>query len=401
MSHRLAARLLPCLLLVLVSVPAAFPQASVCSEILKWGIYDTENTLSDEQTFNLAKRVHCQTSSRSSAASGNLGYGLFSFGASSGQAESEGFCKSSYEEARRSHLYVQAIRRINQAVTDAWSHCIAENRRGISHYIRPTPDPATFSYKIVYTPDGAPYVTTVEKVVMTNITGCEPKLESKIKIDSGGRTFICHRDASKPVSVAVNASSGTANLDVIHLSGYVVPPVLPRSCNEARGMGAKALNGGTGSGFYELRPYKASAIVYCDMTERGGGWSRVGEQLATCGTGDNASTPPLNLLGISFSEILVQHRSSRTWCSSQGTAVGWGCAYNFAILDVARNDYIYDARTDPTKSACRACNFREWYRTVPTSDRVFAIVDPENFENVSEQDNGCDAPGVIFDVFVR
>lgn len=388
------------LLLLLVPAPA-FAQPSVCSEILKWGIYDTDDTISDVQAFNLTKRVHCNTSSRSSSTSGNLGYKLFSVGGSTGHSESESFCMSSYDEARRNQHFVQAIRRVSRAVTDAWSACIAENKRGLSHYVRPTPEANTFSYKLVYTPDGAPYATTVERVVMTNALSCEPALQRNMRIDSAGRTFICRRDPAKAVSIGVNATSGTGNVEVVHLPGYVAPTKLPRSCNEARGMGVPGLHGSTGSGFYELRPYAASAIVYCDMSERGGGWSRVGEQLVTCGTGDNATTPPLNLLGIPFSEILVRHRSGSTWCSPEGSAVGWGCAYNFAILDDARKDYLYDARSDNTKTGCRGCNYKEWYRTVPSSDRVFSIVDPENYENVSEHDNGCQPPGVVFDVFVR
>ena len=165
-------------------------------------------------------------------------------------------------------------------------------------------------------------------------------------------------------------------------------------------MGVLGMNGSLGSGFYELRPYRASAIVYCDMSERGGGWSQVGEQLVTCGTGSNASTPPINLLGIPFSEIFVRHRSGSSSCSPEGSRVGWGCAYNFAILDDARKEYLYDARDDKTKNDPRL-SYTEWYTTVPRSDRVFAIVDPENYENVSEHDNGCQAPGVVFDVFIR
>ena len=396
-----ALRLSISLLLLQLAMAPTFAQPSVCSEILKWGIYDTDDTLSDEQTFSLAKRVHCGTSSRSSSSSGNLGYKVFSIGGSTGQSESESFCNSSHDEARRNHYFVQAVRRVSEAVTGAWSSCIAENRRGLSHYVRPTSDAATFTYKLVYTPDGAPYTTKVERVVMSNVTSCDPAPQPNMLIDSAGRTFICHRDPAKPVSIAVNASSGTGNLEAIHLPGYVAPPKLPRSCNEARAMGVLGMNGSLGSGFYELRPYRASAIVYCDMSERGGGWSQVGEQLVTCGTGSNASTPPLNLLGIPFSEIFVRHRSGSSWCSPEGSRVGWGCAYNFAILDDARKEYLYDARDDKTKNACRGCSYTEWYTTVPASDRVFAIVDPENYENVSEHDNGCQAPGVVFDVFIR
>jgi hypothetical protein len=188
------------------------------------------------------------------------------------------------------------------------------------------------------------------------------------------------------------------------------PMSYPRSCVEARDDTALNLSGSADSGYYLLDPDgegPASAVrVYCDMETNNGGWLRLAEEVASCGTGKGgtieslARTEDLNPHGFEFSTIRSNWLRGRSWCSDKASDAGWDCSFNFGIVKVD-GDWLYDGRIDPSRNHCRNCSYKEFRIPVQRQSTNFFIVDPENFTDTAEHDNGCTANGVMFSVWIR
>jgi hypothetical protein len=184
----------------------------------------------------------------------------------------------------------------------------------------------------------------------------------------------------------------------------------PRSCLEARENLAVNLAGSADTGYYVLDPDgegPASAVrVFCDMETNNGGWLRVAEDVATCGTGIGstiqslARTENLNPHGFVFSTIRSDWRQGRSWCSGEASAGGWDCSFNFGIV-LVDGKWLYDGRNDISRNQCRGCGYKEFKIPVQRLSTNFFIVDPENFTDTAEHDNGCTANGVMFSVWIR
>lgn len=189
-----------------------------------------------------------------------------------------------------------------------------------------------------------------------------------------------------------------------------LPMDRPKSCKEALKSKMPNSNGIFSNGFYVLdvdgsgpqQPFS----VFCDMDSNGGGWARVGEDLATCGTGSGkgisalARTELLNDEKMAYNQIKAAWSEGRTWCSPEKSTGGWDCSYNFGIINV-ENQWVYDGRDDSAKNRCRGCGYKEFRIPVSTQTTSFFIVDPENYTNTSEPDNGCTTNGMIFDVWIK
>lgn len=184
----------------------------------------------------------------------------------------------------------------------------------------------------------------------------------------------------------------------------------PRSCIEARDSATLNLVGSTDSGYYVLDPDgkgPARAVrVFCDMETNNGGWLRLAEDIATCGVGVGstidslARTEDLNPHGFEFSIIRADWRQGRSWCSGEASTGGWDCSYNFGVVRVDGH-WLYDGRNDVSRNKCRGCGYKGFRVPVQRQSTNFFIVDPENFTDTSEQDNGCTAEGVMFRVWIR
>ena len=220
-------------------------------------------------------------------------------------------------------------------------------------------------------------------------------------------TYITDALHSTIPSDAVSLSTETATGD----TASIRPPVnsaednLPDSCWDALQQSSLTTEGGLGTGHYKLDPDGAgprpSRIVYCDMAFDGGGWLRVGAKLATCGSGNLARTVDLNPERWPFTEVRSTWIRGASWCSPQGSLEGWRCYDNYGIVTAA-GEWLYDGRADQLHQTCRDCNLAN-LRTAVTRRRAesFFVVDPENYENQSEHDNGCTAGGIQFDVWIR
>jgi len=184
---------------------------------------------------------------------------------------------------------------------------------------------------------------------------------------------------------------------------------LPESCKAAKNQGFLNLVGNKGSGTYQLQPAGATKplLMECDMTGDGGGWTLVADDVFTCSRGDGnsitarARTEILNKEGLRYSAVRSKYVRGSTWCSGDGNpSGGWGCSYNYGIID-GSSKWLYDGRYDSSRNDCRGCGFKEFIIQTEERGDSFFIVDPENYLDESEVDNGCLPEGIVFDVWVR
>lgn len=222
---------------VVVSTSAFGQQRGFCDAILQYGIFDQYRVLDERSRYELTMSAYCRSSARSRADSlGGSIEQVISGNLTSSTQEVDQFCSSSFAEVRANHRYSSAVSKVSEVIANSWIRCIRENRGGVSHFISPTSDPARFTYKISFEPDGAPDSVVLDEWTMTGHTNCEGMpLAKGVSVNSGGREIQCSRNPASTVVVTVNTvgSTGTKNLRPITLAGYRegdstgTPPLAP------------------------------------------------------------------------------------------------------------------------------------------------------------------------------
>jgi hypothetical protein len=136
-----------------------------CSSLMKFGIYDEDNTASTRTQFRLAKAWLCDTQFQSyedvrrAGAAIGIDVGVLigaSAESSSEQRETRWrqFCATSYEQIQDNFSLRLAIRSISPALMGLVKHCLDTQQTGFMAWIETSQDRKTFSYFARYRPNG-------------------------------------------------------------------------------------------------------------------------------------------------------------------------------------------------------------------------------------------------------
>lgn len=253
--------------------------SDVCEKILNHGIRDVTKTTDIRLQYEVAYNAFCKSSASKSNYDMGFGYYDITGDLSGGEAKSEKFCSSTFEQNQANSFSKVMISRINDQVVNAWEACTqSDGAAGLTHYIDAITD-TEFVYGMSYIPLGGNNSSKVKTYNMANELAadadhpCESPKGKKITVN--GFETLCHRDPSKTIIVTAKGDYDSKNLKRIHLPAVVpyTPIVqLPRSC---RNVTARK-----GNGIYKIDPDgpggNASALdVYCNMTVDGGGWTLI------------------------------------------------------------------------------------------------------------------------------
>jgi hypothetical protein len=184
-----------------------------CNAILRGGVFDTDEHVSNSYKYQIIRKASC-----SGSASGNL---------ISLDASVSNVCSSDFSSLLNRETKLDTLRRASKVIADAWTSCIAMKGTGLVHYLSPTSDPETFHYTILYNNKGKPYSTQLKKWEMSpsevmatcfvrdkqNQNQNQKQIKNELvgqAIDNGGKTFTCHRKRDQAVTVIAEGDIGGA-----------------------------------------------------------------------------------------------------------------------------------------------------------------------------------------------
>jgi hypothetical protein len=224
------------LFVISFSTAAVAQDASDCSSLMKFGIYDKYKTLATETQFKQVQEFFSsyQFSSLADAQSkaGTLGVDIpgivgVSFGGNTAASNFsqwvQNLTHATYQEALASGLQSADIQKISNNLTDLVGKCLTQ--KGVHAYIIPSSDNQTFFFTADYVPSGADHPSTKGTITMTPAsvaTSCAPLgvLGQPQDLGPQGISLSCRRLPTDTVAVTLNTADGTLP---VHYDAYVVP----------------------------------------------------------------------------------------------------------------------------------------------------------------------------------
>ena len=201
-----------------------------CDLLSQHGVYDTSNSLTDEERGMAFRNWFCQqqfkSASQAESAGGTFKYKLINLGYNQDSESWEQFYASYCSETEFQSSYrgktVNEVRRINPGVIDALKACLI--RTGLHASVAQGENPRSFRFYTVFNPPSAAQVEV--DVVSFTIEGgvCKDGLKRGDKIGPQGRELLCHRNSDGPVDIAFNASYTVTKDTPLSLKAIVKPP---------------------------------------------------------------------------------------------------------------------------------------------------------------------------------
>jgi hypothetical protein len=205
--------------------------ASVCSELMKYGIYDEHNMISDREKFALTKAFICRSTfstyeqavqtAQASGISINI-FDLIDFGSAENRITArhqwatwrEHFCQMDYAEVRERILFMSSVRTISPALMEAVKTCLNNSQHGLRAWVEPNRLRTSFTFNVRYVQIGS------EKAKVDENTAYSPaSLKAKCSgtdrfkkhqvITAATRSMTCNGlDPTKTYSIIVHTDQG-------------------------------------------------------------------------------------------------------------------------------------------------------------------------------------------------
>ena len=222
--------------------------AEDCNELIRLGLYNVQNSVSEHDSLTAAYRHFCQESYASSSSSrqGSMKasfsvLNIFSIGGGGGSGSSltqtqwERICE---DESLREELYTYdsiQSQTIFQGSLDAWEQCLALNERGLKTDIRPTSDLTGVSFDLYWTgsskadflgidqPDLGQAQCTVTTSGKNGLSAEPVTPSSRLRLSSSAANFSCQRQldalsdgslAAEALRLTVKTSDGSFDIDM-------------------------------------------------------------------------------------------------------------------------------------------------------------------------------------------
>lgn len=227
----------------LMTFLAAPVLAEDCNELIRLGLHNVQNSVSEHDSLTAAYRHFCEQSyeSSSTARQGSLGisFGPLSFGGGAGSSlTQESWERICEDEDLRDELYsFESLQSetIYQGSLDAWERCLAMNARSLKTDIRPTSDLTAVSFDLYWTgsskatflgidqPDLGQADCTVTTAGNTGLNAASVQPNTRFKLKTSAANFSCIRDTmadddgtlfSDALRLTVKTSDGSFDIDM-------------------------------------------------------------------------------------------------------------------------------------------------------------------------------------------
>ncbi len=242
--------------IVICSVqPGRAQQEQSCAALLKFGVYDQYDTLTETSQFRLFKTWVCESKfsnyqqAESEAQKLGIGVDIFSldYGGANARTQwqtwSQNFCSSSYEQIQNNYKFRNSIRVISPALMTVVGDCLKRPTKGVLGWIETTKDRTQFIFKVKYEPIG-PEINKVKafSIQFTPQNGASLSnncvsydlLSNGSPLNPSLISIPCKVEPSQTVTVVLNSDFGSTSPI---LDGYIPPEPLPSTiiCQLYRG----------------------------------------------------------------------------------------------------------------------------------------------------------------------
>ena len=216
--------------------------AQNCEPILKYGVYDTTNSVNSRDEAKQLAQWFCNLDNKFSqqgkSSAWNAGGSYAGFGASAGSNSTESnisrqassLCATLKRDEQFSQTQISYAHTINSAIVAAWSNCVT-SEKGLVFSLESRSGGRRFALSAKYNslPNSTDRQATLsDDLVVPRSIRCNGMMwKEGDKITEGGRVLACERVGNDGGIISLNTDRGAKTIEILDLPSEKPKPVQP------------------------------------------------------------------------------------------------------------------------------------------------------------------------------